>query len=122
VREGQQVFVFQQRKEKNMSQHFYTTSSSSNPVEVMLGWDRPLGHFFLVVRLLLTHAGADEILYSYLHQPDAFSLTLDDFREALHDMKIDVPETLFDQVAEDQLNRRGNRVVSYSADGSFKEK
>ena len=106
-----------------MSQHFYTTTSSGIPVEVMLGWDRPLGHFFMVVRLLqLPHAGADEILYSNLHQPDAFSLTLDDFREALYDMKIDVPQKMFDQVAEDQLNRRGNRVVSYSADGSFEEK
>lgn len=106
-----------------MSQHFYTTSSSGNPVEVMLGWDRPLGHFFLVVRLLqLPHAGADEILYSYLQQQDAFSLTLDDFRAALDDMKIVVPETMFEQVAEDQLNRISNRVVSYSADGSFEEK
>lgn len=32
-----------------MSRHYFETTYKDHPVTVFLGWDRPLGHYFLVI-------------------------------------------------------------------------
>lgn len=120
-----------------MSQHYFRTQHDSTPVEVLLGWDRPLGHFFMVIEKLAT-AGASEsteasqqpavdtddddgYLYSNLNELDPFGLSLDHFRDVLSDLGIQVPEQMFEQIELDHAMRVGNRRVWYQPDGSFKE-
>jgi hypothetical protein len=32
-----------------MSQHLYRTTREGQPISVLLGWDRPIGHYFMVI-------------------------------------------------------------------------
>ena len=32
-----------------MSQHYFSTKHHGEAITVLLGWDRPLGHYFMVV-------------------------------------------------------------------------
>lgn len=47
-----------------MSNHFFKTLHNGHAITVNLGWDRPMGHFFLVipkpVELLDTDPDADD--------------------------------------------------------------
>jgi hypothetical protein len=120
-----------------MSQHyFHTTTESGQPVCVTLGWDRPLGHFFMEVEQLRTPTAepstppafdADEddlgggLLYSNLQERDAFTKSLDDYRAKLKELGIAVPDAMFVEVAWDEMLRVGNRYLWYCADGTFSE-
>ncbi len=47
-----------------MSQHFLTAICMDRKVDVMMGWDRPLQQFFLVVTLVDPEEGEDEFIYN----------------------------------------------------------
>lgn len=118
-----------------MSNHYFETLYQGQRVRVDLGWDRPLGHHFLVIMKLelpqAQHASLtkdafddedeydDEIVYSNLNEPDAFNLSLGHYRAKLQELGIQVPEAMFEQAALDGRHNVGNRVVTYAADGSF---
>ena len=121
-----------------MSQHHFETERAGSPVAVQLGFDRPLGHYYLVVQDLAARRraaaqlaqsdealdddeedGDDGCLYSNLYEPDAFELSLEHYRAVLHRLGIQVPAAMFEQVELDAFNRAGNRSVVYAADGSF---
>ena len=122
-----------------MSQHYFNTQQAGNPVKVLLGWDRPLGHYFMVIEKLAaavatesTYAAPqcdvdegddydDGYLYSNLNQRDPFGLSLDHFRGVLSELGIQVPEQMFEQIEQDKAMRIGNRHVWYQPDGTFKE-
>lgn len=99
-----------------MSQHQFHTQHNGKPVVVQLGFDRPLGHFHLVV---LDPANPDDPVYTNLDEEDAFGRSLDDYRNVLADLGISVPESMFEQTELDGGQRRGNRFVIHQADGSF---
>lgn len=98
-----------------MSQHIVRSCFQGKPVSVMLGWDRPLGHYFLVI----AEEDADDPIYSNLDQPNAYDMTVEDLQAVLVDHQIDVPAVMFEQIQLDRQNRVGNRCVSYLADGSL---
>jgi hypothetical protein len=102
-----------------MSQHFYQTQHQGKEVIVQLGYDRPIGHVFMVVQ---EASGQHDPIYSNLFQADPFGLTLTDYRRVLADLQITVPETMFEQVELDADFNVGNRVVWYEADGSYEVK
>jgi len=123
-----------------MSQHYFNTQQASTSVKVLLGWDRPLGHYFMVIEKIATvvvtelasgaqHRDGDDddegdddgYLYSNLNEVDPFGLSLDHFRGVLADLGIQVPEQMFEQVELDRDMRVGNRRAWYEPDGSFKE-
>lgn len=123
-----------------MSQHYFNTQRAGTPVTVLLGWDRPIGHFFMVVECLAASPGGTEpassapqvdgdedgaddagYLYSNMNEPNQFGLSLDHLRGVLFDLGIQVPEQMFEQVLLDQSKCVGNRHVWYEPDGSFKE-
>ena len=101
-----------------MSQHFFETKHNDQKVTVLLGFDRPLGHYFMVVE---ASSGQSDPIYSNLFQADPFGLSLNDFRKALSELGITVPESMFKQVELDKTLHVGNKVVWHEADGSFKE-
>jgi len=124
-----------------MSQHYFNTQQAGTPVKVLLGWDRPLGHYFMVIEKTAAAVASesastaaqcegdddddgdddDGYLYSNLNELDPFGLSLDHFRGVLSDLGIQVPEQMFEQIELDSAMRVGNRHVWYQPDGSFKE-
>lgn len=125
-----------------MSQHHFLTERAGSPVSVLLGFDRPLGHYYLVVQDLAPQqcasapaggsgdglddddeedGGNDGCLYSNLHEPDAFELSLEHYKAVLSRLGIQVPITMFQQVELDALHRIGNRSVTYEPSGTFTE-
>lgn len=101
-----------------MSQHYFHTVHQGDPITVLLGFDRPLGHFFMVVERREPAPGQDDYLYINLDEPDAFELDLDHFKTKLKELGIEVPMVMFEQVALDGQMQVGNRVVVYAPDGS----
>lgn len=116
-----------------MSRHCFDTRYRDRDVQVALGYDRPLGHFFLTI--LFTESiessagegfvpgnnrdeGDDIVVYSNLADPKAgFAQGLDYYRAKLAELGITVPESMFRETKEDALRRAGNRLVYHYEDG-----
>lgn len=105
-----------------MSQHNFVTTHDTRPVNVILGWDRPLGQYFLVIeRLDATDDDSDDILYSNLNERDPFSKDLSFFKKKLEELTIQAPDRMFVEVEHDRRVNAGNRYVWHEIDGSMKE-
>jgi hypothetical protein len=104
-----------------MSQHRLRTLRNGEPVEVLLGWDRRLRCFFMVVETCAQQEGGDdEHLYDNLHEADPFTKDLPYFRAKLAELGIAAPESLFVEVQRDAEHNAGNRRVEHQPDGSFR--
>jgi len=112
-----------------MSQHYFTSTHQDHLITVILGWDRPLSHFFLVVECNDSQADSQDdeteedegILYSNLNDPDAWGKPLAYYRGKLTELGIAVPESMFTETLLDETHCVGNRYVWHEADGTFKE-
>ncbi|MFL9883226.1 hypothetical protein PQR66_09330 [Paraburkholderia agricolaris] len=110
-----------------MSQHSFDTVHNGFPITVLLGWDRPLNYFFLVIQKRTTRideamqAEDGDILYSNLHENEPFNHDLEYYREVLGNFQILVPESMFIEVQHDLVSYVGNRVAKHQVDGSFTE-
>lgn len=103
-----------------MSQHILNTTMGLDPVQVLIGYDRPLGHFFLVVTRLHAAEDEDDLIYSNLDDPIAgLARDLNRYRDILNDLGIVVPETMLTNVLQDAVDRAGNKIVLYQIDGSW---
>lgn len=100
-----------------MSQHFYTTKSSAGkPVQVLMGWDRPMQDFFMVVSDLAFVNPEDEYLYSNLADPEIKlgSTQLEYFLSKLAELQINVPRAMVQQVQFDCIGNIGNHHIDHS--------
>ncbi|MGV8399252.1 hypothetical protein ACV33W_08520 [Pseudomonas aeruginosa] len=110
-----------------MSQHYFKTAHKGSPITVLLGWDRPMGHFFMVIQKpeeLIDNAMMvedEDHLYSNLHEVDPFGKDLTYYRQVLHHFGISVPESMFIEVQRDFETNAGNRFATHLADSSFTE-
>lgn len=100
-----------------MSQHYFETTYLDRPVRVMIGWDRPVQQYLLMVEYL----DADRYVYTNLQERKPFAFDLDDYRAKLQTLGIDVPPSMFAQVQQDRSKSAGNRYVYYKADGTYTE-
>lgn len=104
-----------------MSQHIYKTEFQNRPLSVLLGWDRPLSGFFMV--LAYEDAKDDfENLYSNLEDPNLLQYrglppTIEPFTAKLQELGIEVPEAILDEVEMDGIFNVGNRLVIYDEKG-----
>ena len=85
-----------------MSQHLYLSAYKGQPVSILMGWDRPMQGFFMVIEL----EKADGIVYSNLDDPD-----LDGGGG------LSVPALTIQQIEIDAASNVGNRRVVYSKEG-----
>lgn len=102
-----------------MSQHYYaSTDSQGTPVHVLAGWDRPLGHFFLVVSAVNRSADdEDGPIYSNLDDPHGGHSQVDDFsyyQGVLSRLGITVPAAMIEAIEQDGVNNTGNRTKDWS--------
>lgn len=106
-----------------MSQHYYATRHEGKPATVLLGWDRPLGHFFLVVEYDTPEEGdeSEGMVYSNLNESDPFGKSLNYYRNILVQLGIVVPESMFAETARDAAAGLGNRVAWHNREGILTE-
>lgn len=106
-----------------MSQHIYKTTYQNRPLQVLMGWDKPLSGYFLV--LAYEDSKEFENLYSNLEDPKLMQYgglppTIEPFLEKLLELGIEVPEAILDEVEMDGIFNMGNRVVVYDEKGLVK--
>ncbi|MBK6616507.1 hypothetical protein [Ottowia sp.] len=103
-------------------------------VSVLMGFDRPLQGFFLVIEddapPPAVRAGQeedeDEYVYSNLNDEAlerwmGLPPTMDHFVAKLSELGIAVPQLMIDEVLKDKEGNVGNRHVSYDMDGRMIE-
>jgi hypothetical protein len=76
--------------------------------EVLMGWDRPLQGFFLVI-----DQGEDEPLWSNLYQEESHPKSLEPFIKELHTRGIELPRAMIEEMEQDRLENMGNKCVVY---------
>jgi hypothetical protein len=114
-----------------MTQHNFSTTLDGSRILVIMGWDRPLRHYFIIIERNPPDAieeGADAgleddgcILYSNLNDPADFGMEIADIKKKLAEFGISVPNSMFEQIARDQALNIVNRQVGHHVDGSFQE-
>jgi hypothetical protein len=93
-----------------MSQHFCTTTMGSKTVEVLMGWDRPLQGFFMVIHDLEAPVEDDGLIFSNLDEPVSHPQVLDPFTDKLEELGIRVPAAMIEEVKDDQMWNVGNKM------------
>lgn len=105
-----------------MSQHNFASTYAGQSVNILMGWDRPLRGFFMVIEL--TDSKKNGHVYSNLADPELFSCmgmpdSLDHFTEKLDALNLTVPQAMIEQIEIDAAMNRGNRHVWYAPDGTI---
>lgn len=109
-----------------MSQHIAIIEHNSRSTRVLMGWDRPLQGFFLVISYCDTQDDESEFLYCNLDDKElrkcwGLPKSFDHFETVLKNLNITVPREMIDETRKDQCNNVGNRVVVYNTDTGAKE-
>src|SRR3546814_16972841 len=76
----------------HMSRHYFNTFHKGSPISVILGWDRPMNYFFLVIEEQNNSADNSmtlDLLYSNLKESDPFNHDLDYYRAVLRHFQFD---------------------------------
>lgn len=105
-----------------MSQHYFETTLHDQPAVVLMGWDRPLQGYFLVI--MQEGANEEDMLYSNLCDPallrfNGLPPTLDYFKAKLSEFGLKVPQRMIDEIGTDELLNEGNRNLWYDEHGAI---
>lgn len=109
-----------------MSRHMFDTQYQGRPIQVVLGWDRPLQGFFMAIEwtdLDPEKAADDEPLFLFdnLDERVSHPPTLDAYRRKLAELGIEVPSSMFEAAEADQRLDIGKRDVVHLSDGRVQE-
>ena len=94
-----------------MSQHFYKTTYKNRPVEVVMGWDRPLQEYFLWVRYL--DKKQQSFMWHNLDHDIKERYRLGTFLNVLAQFGISVPQTMILEVRKDGEFNTGNKQMTH---------
>ena len=103
-----------------MSQHVYPSAYKGQPVNIVVGFDRPLRGFFLNVELteaegfVYTSCSDPQLIYSR-----GFTDSMTPFCEKLDELGLSLPLAIIEQVELDAATNAGNRYVVYDQDGKI---
>jgi len=105
-----------------MTQHYYPTEHQGKPATIMMGWDRPLQGFFMVIE---DGQNRGKYIYSNLDDPELIQFgglppCLDPFLAKLEALGLSVPDVMLDAIELDAALNEGNRRGEYNRDGSVK--
>lgn len=117
-----------------MSQHFYPATYQGEPVTVLIGYDRPLRGFFMVIERITpatvnTEPADDEddegdpYVYSNLSDIELIECgglphQVDHFLRRLQELNIPAHASVIAGIRVDQAGNVGNRYVSYDEAGN----
>lgn len=104
-----------------MSQHCYQSTYQGQPITILMGWDRPLQGFFMVIH----EEEKEDYVYTNLEDPTLFSCSgfphsLDHFQQKLIELRLSVPALMIQEIKKDAVANMGNRYVIYEHDGSVR--
>lgn len=98
-----------------MTQHRYVTNRKGESVEVLMGWDRPLqGFFMLIERLGISDENPDIYLYNNLDQELPHPKELKPFLNALDELDIELPAGMVAAIEADKADNRGNAFTDWN--------
>ncbi|MGO3768197.1 hypothetical protein ACT3T8_16050 [Halomonas sp. AOP1-B1-8] len=102
-----------------MSQHYYVTQTDDGSmVQVLAGWDRPLGNFFLVVESLSELEDSEaHFIYTNLDDPEGGLSQRETFayyNGVLENLGIQLPAAMVEALEEDRELDRGNHVQNWN--------
>lgn len=86
---------------------FRSLDKDRNPVEVQTGWDKPLQY----VHFTVFSVPGDDVIYSELDFPNAFSMTVQNVIEKLNTLGIEYPEILPTMLTDHKMRNAGNERV-----------
>lgn len=110
-----------------MSQHIVCLQrvDSSDSVRVMLGWDKPLEEFYLVIfeepPVGQTY-DEDRIVYSNLDDQRSVGEGLSYFKEVAMKLGCNVPDSMWRAAYQDREFNVVNKIVHYSPNGDVIER
>ncbi len=97
-----------------MSQHFFNTEYQGRPVEVVMGWDRPLQEYFLWIRWLdRKEYDGERFLWHNLDHDVKERHLFYTFVRVLESFGIEVPKEMLDGVLRDGQENAGSKKVIY---------
>ena len=102
-----------------MSQHYFHTALKGEPITVLMGWDRPLNRFFVVVERTSPGPGQDDSIYLSDMDPAAQTHLPSDYVIKLEQLGITLPASVLQQVTWDWLSFSANRIVTHDGCGGF---
>jgi hypothetical protein len=95
-----------------MSQHILKTEHEGKPVQLIIGWDRPLRQFFYSLQDLSPGA-EDPVLGTSMMLNQSELHSLDPIIEDLKELGITPPAKMLEEVQADAANNVGNRIEQY---------
>lgn len=94
-----------------MSRHYYKTEYQGKPITVVMGYDRPLAGFFMVID---DDGLDDEYIFSNLDEENSHPNSIESYRVKLEQLGIFVPDEMLLEVEADGAARMGNKDVYHS--------
>ena len=103
-----------------MSQHCFYTAHEKEEIQIVMGWDRPLQGYFMVIQ---KDFDGDIPFWSNLDHEPSHPNNLDAFLSVLDKLNIKIPLQMIDEILEDGKNNMGNKVILHSIeDGIYTRK
>ncbi|HHF0534559.1 TPA: hypothetical protein ACPHXL_003520 [Vibrio alginolyticus] len=95
-----------------MSRHYFKTEYQGKAITILMGYDRPLGGFFMVIE----DSGQedDEYIYSNLNEEIAHPKSLEPYCAKLEQLGIFVPAEMLMEIEADGDALMGNKDVYHS--------
>ena len=91
-----------------MSQHHFYTLHQHEKTHILMGYDRPLQGFFLVIEKT---SDGDYPFWSNLDQPVSHPKQLGPFLDILHGLNIQLPDQMIAEIIQDAKDNIGNKQV-----------
>ena len=100
-----------------MSQHHFFIKNDEQKTHILMGWDRPLQGYFLVIN---KENDTDEAYWSNLDAAISHPKTLEPFLAALASLGITLPPAMIIAIEEDAEQNRGNRQVIHQVQHEYR--
>ncbi len=102
-----------------MSIHTFIDTYSGRPIEISIGWDRPLQGYFMFIEYLddsESDEGEEGPLWSSLDQDPSHPKIIDPFLDVLCQLQIGIPMEMVAEIKADGMHNTGNKEVAHFFD------
>ncbi len=106
-----------------MSRHYFKTTYAEKPIEVLMGFDRPLDGFFMVIDYLEEpdrYDDNDGYIYSNMWEKNPHPDSLTPYLDKLAELDISIPAEMIKEVEIDGQVKMGNKDIRHAVtDGAY---